>query len=161
MERLGSESGIRETESGVELGQAPEFDWIVIFRDVVDAGPFWWDYVFHTRKGFRHVCAIAYQPNSYHWIYVDWTSKYMQTWIYHPQRAKDVIEWAKKDANATLVSYRPRQDKNSVFNIPVLFCTEAMKHLLGIKRFFIWTPWQLYKYLMRTGGTEIHRGQWK
>lgn len=160
MERLGSESGIRETESGVELGSPPEFDWLVIFRDV-DNKKKWWDYLFRTRKGFRHVCAIAYQPQSYHWIYFDWTSKWTQTWIYHPQRAKDVLEWAKKDYNATIVSYRPRKDKNSVFNVPVLYCTEVIKHLLGVDKFFIWTPWQLYQYLIRTGGTEIHRGKWQ
>ena len=73
----------------------------------------WWDYLFHTRKGFKHVCAIGYQPGSYHWIFMDWTSKFFQTWIYHPLAAKDVINWAKNERNATIVSYRPRRDKNS------------------------------------------------
>ena len=159
MEHLGSEVGVRQA-AGVELSEAPQFDWLVVFTDGNTNRKYWWDYVFHTRKGFRHVFAIAYQPGSYHWILVDWTSKYMQTWIYHPERAKDVINWAKNEKNATIVSYRPRQDKNSVFNVPVLYCTEAIKHLLGIKRFFVWTPWQLYKYLMSTGGNEIHRGEW-
>ena len=157
MEHLGSEIGVREA-AGVEFGEAPEFDWLVIFLD--NDEKYWWDHVFRTRKGFRHVFAMAYQPGSYHWIMVDWTAKYMQTWIYHPERAHDVIKWAKESRNATVVTYRPRKDKNSVFNVPVLYCTEAIKHLLGIKKFFMWTPWQLYKYLLQTGGNEIHRGEW-
>jgi len=106
------------------------------------------------------VFALAYQPGSYPWMFFDWTSSYLQMWIYHPLKAKEVIDWAKNDCNATIVSYRPRLDKNSVFNVPVLYCTEAIKHLLGISKFFIWTPWQLYKYLMKTGGVEIHKGDW-
>lgn len=144
----------------MELGQAPEFDWLIIFIDKEEPNA-WWDYFFHTRKGFKHVFAMAYQPGSYHWLFMDWTSKYLQFWMYHPERANDVIKWAKNSANATIVSYRPTKQKNSVFNVPVLYCTEAIKHLLGLKKFFIWTPWQLYKYLMRTGGTEIHRGEWR
>ena len=146
MEHLGSEIGVRE-EQGLVKPEPPEFDWMVMFIDT-DEKLKWWDYLFHTRKGFRHVCAIGYQPGSYHWIFMDWTSKFFQTWIYHPLAANDVLKWAKTEANATIVSYRPRRDKNSVFNFSILYCVQAVKHLLGIKGLFVLTPWQLYKEMM-------------
>ena len=34
-------------------------------------------------------------------------------------------------------------------------CVEVVKALLGIKAFWVWTPWQLYKYLIKTGEKKV------
>ena len=137
--------------------EPPEFDWMVIFTDREELK--WWDYLYpiHTRKGFRHCFALGYQPGSYHWIMLDWTSSHLQLWIYHPLQAKAVMSWAKNRPETTIVSYRPKKNKGSVFSFRILYCVEAIKRLLSIRGFFVITPYQLFKKIMGSGGTIIYQ----
>ena len=129
-------------------------EWLVVFADRDDL--YWFDLV--TRRGFRHCFVIGYQPKSYHYIMQDWQGHKLQLEILHPWRFHQLME-ALENKTHTIVTYRPNVDDESIslMRQPLLYCVEAVKHLLGIRNFFIWTPYQLYRELVRRGGTVIKK----
>lgn len=131
-------------------------EWQVVFADREEL--YWFDRVFHTRSGFRHCFAIGYQPKSYHYILLDWQGHKLNLEIMHPWRLDQLMQ-ALESKEHTIVTYRHNVEDESIslMRQPLLYCVEAVKHLLGIRNFFVWTPYQLYRELVRRGGTVIKR----
>lgn len=129
-------------------------EWHIFFVDRDKL--YWFDRVFRTRKGFRHCFALGYQPKSYHYILMDWQGHRLDLKILHPWKLDQLL--VEVDSKyPTVVSYIPSVDDESIslMRQPLLYCVEAIKHLLGIRNFFVWTPYQLYRELLKRGATVI------
>jgi len=54
-----------------------------------------------------------------------------------------------------VTAMRPKGKVRSWFHIGPITCVEAVKWALGIRSFWLRTPWQLYRYIQRRGGVVI------
>lgn len=142
-----------DEEEGLVPPQGP-IEWQVFFVDREEL--YWFDYLFHTRQGFRHCFVVGYQPQSYQYILMDWMGHKLQMEILHPWRYQQLME-ALEEKQHTIVTFRPNVDDESISLLrqPLLYCVEAVKHLLGIRNFFIWTPYQLYRELLKRDAVVI------
>jgi len=150
-DRVGGDRLERDNDLVEPCGPA---EWQVFFADRDDL--YWFDWLFHTRKGFRHCFVVGYQPKSYQYILLDWQGHKLTLEILHPYRYQQLIE-SLEEKQHTIVTYRPNVDDESISLLrqPLLYCVEAVKHLLGIRNFFIWTPYQLYRELLKRNATVI------
>lgn len=99
--------------------------------------------------GFRHCYVLIW--DAVVWLYVDPTLSHQRVLIldhYEPNHPRDWVF----DTTATFVEFKPDIDEKR-FRAPwvvgPLTCTEGAKSLLGIRKFWLFTPWQLCKHLRR------------
>ena len=95
------------------------------------------------KKGFRH-CSVVFNDGS-HWITYDPLSSYTDVVVHHVPADFDLPLWLKGRGYTLVPAFVDKTPKAS----PVMpfTCVEAVKLALGLKRRFIFTPWQLYRYL--------------
>lgn len=133
------------------LGSSPT-RWYVIFCNSSGALR-WWDYIGHTREGFRHVYALRW--DGWNWL------------LYNPHAGfTDVAIVAAADENAlaSLVdpgatvleveAFRAIDRLRGRWWAGPMSCVEQVKALLGLPVGWIFTPWQLYRYLARCA--DVH-----
>lgn len=118
-----------------------EIDWWIVFTD---SGR-WnvWD-VF-TSKGFRH--CFAFRWDGYNWILIDplgsWLEVQVMPYTHEDNVPQMMIELGHK------VLYVKKNRENRFILRGIMTCVNIMKHLLGVKSWWIITPKQLYNYLVR------------
>lgn len=108
----------------------------------------WWDYLGHTRAGFRHVYALRW--DGWNWL------------LFNPHAGfTDVAVLAAGDENAlaslvdpgaTVLEVEAFRDLTRLRGrwwAGPMSCVEQVKALLGLPVGWIFTPWQLYRYLSR------------
>lgn len=119
------------------IGKAP-IEWWLIFHDPVT--PRWWNR--WLKPGFRHVSALRRDGRI--WVHVVPTVAFIDVNVLRT----DAHPWQIfKDATCVrVVSYRDLSEYRTPMLINAITCVEIMKGLLGIRRFTVWTPYQLYKY---------------
>lgn len=116
---------------------------IVIFHD---KGAGFWPWLF-GRPGFRH-CLVAVNDD--------------RAWMVIDPRSNTVDIRAEVDADYDLAAFYRLQGFTVVEaqtagarrRYPVWFftCVEAVKRILGLQGWWIWTPYQLYKHLEKRNG---------
>jgi hypothetical protein len=97
------------------------------------------------RKGFRH-CFVVINDGQ-RWISFDPMLNHIELKIHdHVPADFDLPRWLQKRGH---IAVKARQDLSHKTPAPLaLFtCVEAVKRFLGVHRFGIQTPWQLYRYL--------------
>lgn len=118
--------------------------WYVVFCE--DEGRrYWWRAT--TRAGFRHVYALRW--DGWNWLLFNPSAEYTEVAI---------IAVSSEDALGRLVppgakvleveAFRQRDRIRGRWWIGPMTCVEQIKGLLGLPVGFIWTPWQLYRYLL-------------
>jgi hypothetical protein len=60
--------------------------------------------------------------------------------------------------NAVIVPVRAYINQKPRWGLCFFTCTEVIKGILGIKSFWTFTPWQLYKYLIRESEGMVKNG---
>lgn len=129
-------------------------DWYVVFTD--RENEYWWNR--WLQPGFQHVQAwrsyrYGTQPNDVMWLRVD------------PFAALTVVElvfdvlppWY-RDPSMNVIRTRVARTALKLregFSIGPFSCVEHVKALLGIRSFWLRTPWQLYKYIKKHGGVFV------
>jgi len=96
------------------------------------------------KKGFRHCFVIIHDGNS--WISIDPMANYMEVLIHELPEDFDLPEWLENRGHSVVKANLTRNIKRSA-PIMIFTCVEACKRILGIHKWSIFTPWQLYKYL--------------
>lgn len=120
-------------------------DWYVIFTDSNHKS--WFMSI--LQPGFKHVYAMKKTSGGFFWMIVDpcrthidirqeMVSDYPHPRLYAGDEAVIL------PIRATINGSKRRS------HLCHINCVEVVKGLLGIKSFFTWTPWMLYKYLTRT-----------
>lgn len=125
------------------LGSAPT-RWYLVFTDT--EGRWWWD-VF-TRPGFRHVYALRW--DGWNWLLFNPSAEFSDIAI---------IAATSEDALPSLVppgatvleveAFRRRDRIRGRWWIGPMTCVEQVKALLGLPVGWVFTPWQLFRFLTR------------
>jgi len=118
-----------------------EIDWWVAFADT---GTWtWWDLV--TRKGYRH--CFAFRWDGFNWILVDPMSCWLEVQVMPYGPDEDVPK--KMEELGHEVLYVRSSRENRFLWRGVLTCITVIKHLLGLRAWYVITPYQLKKYLCK------------
>jgi len=98
------------------------------------------------KQGYRH-CYILLNDGQ-RWIAIDPLSNYMDVSVHDLPRDFNLPLWMKNHGHIVMPATISRHDKQAPW-MP-FSCVEAVKRVLGIHERFIFTPWQLYKYLRKS-----------
>jgi len=122
---------------------------IVCFCDSPNYGP--WKWFTFWRKGFNHCYVVDYDPKADVWMKAECASRRMIFDIYKEDESDFLI--------GSLVEYATCVDakgfKTAIYFPRWLYCVSFVKHFLGIKKWWIFTPYQLYCELRRQGHKHI------
>ncbi len=114
----------------------------VVFSDETDL-PF----LKFLRRGFRH-CFVVIRDRG-HWISYDPLAHYTELFLVDVPETFDLLGWL-GEQGMTIVkvpsSFCPKQK----ILPPMMFtCVEAVKRVIGLRGWWILTPWQLYAALTK------------
>lgn len=104
----------------------------------------------HLKKGFQHVFAVKKSFGKKFWIAVNPMTDYMLVDII-PTRDYPLIRDVLVDKTATVLECEVTIREKKGHRIHFISCVETIKALLGIRAFWVITPYQLYKYLKKGG----------
>lgn len=109
-------------------------DWYLLF---MDSDRDFWLKPF-LKIGFHHVVAI--KPDRFHYLVVE--NHYRDCSVY----TLKTIDGLTSKANQ-IVKVRAQVGGRGLFMLDT--CVGTTKQMLGIRKPFVWTPWQLYKHAKR------------
>ena len=123
--------------------------WIICFCDSKNIGL--WKLFTKYRAGFTHVYAVRYDPELELWQKVEITTNGFDFQSLKGEKATELV------LNMHLCSTCVEVDiKDYPIYIPRLFyCDSFIKHLCNVRKFWIWTPYQLYCELLKRKGSII------
>lgn len=98
------------------------------------------------KPGFEHVYAMKKTDTGLLWLIVDSMRSHVHVDIAAVQDYPHPRAYA--EPGAVVVPVRAKIDTTRIRGtLNVFNCVEVVKGLLGVKEFWVWTPWQLYKHL--------------
>lgn len=98
------------------------------------------------KPGFRHCLALIHDGAN--WISLEPLSNYMDVSIAEVSSDTDLPAWFRAQGCIVMPAVID-QSKQKLAPILPFTCVEAIKRLLGIHSWTIWTPYQLYKFLQK------------
>lgn len=112
--------------------------WVVFCKDT----DIWW--LRFLKRGYRHCFVII--NDGYNWITYDPTSAWTELKVQKTPITFDLPKWFSEQGNIIIKTLIQKRYKLA----PISFytCVESIKRVLGIHNFFIFTPYQLHKYLI-------------
>lgn len=103
------------------------------------------------KPGFRHCFIILHDGKR--WISIDPMAHYMDVVVQNVAPDFDLVGWLRgrghkvisADLNRNLTSPSPAM---------LFTCVEVCKRIIGLQSAFIFTPWQLYRYIERQNSAQ-------
>ncbi len=124
--------------------------WIIVFQD--SEKKHWWD--IFTAKGFRHCSALKYLYQLDKWVMIDWcTSGLFIEFL--PSNIVDTIIVNVNDQKGAFVEIDMMSRSPRFAPFLPLYCVTAVKELIGLRKWSVITPKQLYCALIRLGAKKI------
>lgn len=123
--------------------------WLIGF---VETALPWWLRIL-TRKWFRHVVALKYDPDYDIWVYIEWSSRKLFFELYKGEEVTAILMDIKERGSLLAVESEIARG-DMVANAPV-YCVTWVKHLVGFKNYFCLTPYHLYCELKKRGADVI------
>lgn len=118
--------------------------WYVIFCEVEDRR--WWDRLLGTPAGFSHVYALRW--DGFNWLVFNPSVQYTDVAISACTAENALHELLPPGATVLEVeAFRSRDRIRGRWWVGPMTCVEQVKALLGLPVGWIFTPWQLYRYL--------------
>lgn len=140
------------------LGAAPELlassptRWYVVFCNS-QCRLRWWDYLTQTPEGFRHVYALRW--DGFNWLLFNPHAAYTDVAIVAAADENALAQLVDPDATVLEVeAFRPCDRLRGRWWAGPMTCVEQVKALLGLPVGWIFTPWQLFRYLSRCA--DVH-----
>ncbi len=97
------------------------------------------------KPGFRHCFAVLHDGRQ--WLSFDPMLNHIDLKVHnHVPKDFDLPGWLAARGHRVMAAPVDRSRKTPS-PLALFTCVEAIKRLLGLHRFFILTPWQLYRYL--------------
>lgn len=99
------------------------------------------------KSGFKHCFVLLHDEDEQRWIGIDPMANYMDVRMYDQFiKESDLITWLKEQGCRVI---KAKITRNIMHPAPVMLftCVEACKRILGIHKFWVFTPWQLYRHL--------------
>ena len=115
---------------------------LVVFTDQTDL---WW--LAFLRRGYRHCFLLIRFDNI--WISVDALAHKTEIMRIDIPDSFSLIKWFESQGDS-VVRCPTIQTKLKPLWPSAFSCVEAVKRVLGVQKFFIFTPWQLYKFLRKS-----------
>lgn len=132
-------------ESGILSSKTypyPVEEWWLVFTETEER--YWWNRL--LRKGFRHVYAMRQQFGV--WVRVNFRVPCLDVEILDIPVYTPVHLAVEPGAKVVRVlAYRNQDRVRWPWVAGPVTCVETTKALLGVRRFFLWTPYQLYRYV--------------
>ncbi len=98
------------------------------------------------RPGFRH-CFVILNDGT-HWLSFDPMLNHIDLRVHgHVPADFDLPKWL-RSRGQRVVEAPVDHSRKTALPLSVFTCVEAVKRVLGLHRFFILTPWQLYRHLL-------------
>lgn len=98
------------------------------------------------KPGFRH-CFLLLNDGQC-WVSYDPMSHKTEILVHHMPGFFNLPEWLENRGHIVVQTELEQAPQRSA-PIALFSCVEAIKRALGIHNIFIFTPWQLYRYLER------------
>lgn len=109
--------------------------------------PFW------TKDGYGHVHILCRDEFQYYILNPAW-DRFEE--IILPIESDSMYERTLLD-KFTVVEFERRYNHHFRYSLTVMTCVEVAKYIIGIRSFFVKTPFQLYKYLIKHGGKKLEK----
>lgn len=123
--------------------------WIICFCESKNIGL--WKLFTKYRYGFSHVYAVRYEPELDLWQKVEITTNGFDFKTLKGEKATELVLHMHLGGECIEIDV-----KDKPIYIPRLFyCVSFIKHLCNVRKFWIWTPYQLYCELRRLNGKVI------
>ena len=100
------------------------------------------------RKGFRHCFLVLGSPGG--WLYLNPMAHQTLIQVLPVPPDFNLAEWY-RNLGLAVVETKPIQPPRRAAPWRPFTCVEAVKRAIGITAGNIWTPWDLYRYLMNNG----------
>ena len=127
--------------------------WYLVFTG--DCRAAWWNAFTRHRPGFQHVAAYRFCPVGERWIAVDWHARLLNVETLTEQGVEAIINAACK-GDVRVLKVETGLGKKCL--IPgFAYCVTAAKQLVGLRSWWVITPWQLFCALKAQGATEPYR----
>ena len=123
--------------------------WIICFCESDNVGP--WRLFTTHRPEFSHVFAVRYEAKADVWIRVDFAAERFHFDVVKGDDANNLV-CALKEL-CTCVEYQAQDD--CMYLPKGMYCVSFIKHLLGLRLFWLVTPYQLYCELLKRGASPI------
>ena len=123
--------------------------WVICFCASDNVGP--WRLFTTHRPGFSHVFAVRYDPEADVWVRLDFASEKFHCDVLKSEDATDLICALKEFC--TCIEYESQE--NCMYLPKGMYCVSFIKHLIGLRLFWLVTPYQLYCELLKLGATPI------
>lgn len=115
--------------------------------------PRWWN--FFLKKGFQHIelwRPVQYGPESrdLFWMVIDPGLEYLEAEIHFDPTPP----WRRSNEYTVqhVMGLCRVKKVRDWFHLGPVTCVEMAKMCIGVRSFWVRTPWQLYKYIDRRGG---------
>lgn len=96
------------------------------------------------KPGFRHCYALIKQGGR--WVCVDPMAHHTDVQVYELPEEFDLPQWL-RERGMLVIKAPVRRGQGKIAPLMPFTCVEAVKRLLGIHNWLIWTPWQLFEHL--------------
>lgn len=115
----------------------------------VDNTSLWW--LKFLKKGFRH-CYIIFQLGNNPQLLIELNPMSNQFYVFKhiSHLGCDYIFHLKQQDNIKIIPIDIKQAELKTAPIGIFSCVEFVKRVLGIHSFWLFTPYQLYKFLTKT-----------
>lgn len=127
--------------------------WYLVFT--VAHREHWWDRF--IRPGFNH--CYAFQESGDGWLLVNPRADYLEIAheagaVHNGRHCFPVSAGADNDKITVIrvLAEVPKRQLRSRWFVGPVTCVEIVKGLLGIRAFYVFTPWQLYNYVRECRG---------
>lgn len=130
-------------DSLIDIWDQSLTDWYVVFEH--GDMPYWWAKYLHA--GFRHCWALRW--DGFNWIAINPRLGHTDVEVL-PYYNHDDIENIHIDTDCSVIIHAKvwRESKRIRTPYPVaMSCVEQIKALLGIRKWLLFTPYQLFKHL--------------
>lgn len=100
------------------------------------------------KRGFRHCFVILYIDDL--WIACDPLKNTLEINSLDLPENFNIAEFYADQGHIVVCGQHDKMNIGKNFSIEILTCVNIVKRILGIRLFWIWTPWQLYRFLIGT-----------
>jgi hypothetical protein len=97
-------------------------------------------------RGFRH-CFVALQHGPA-WLVCDSLKSHMELTLLDLPESFDLARYYARQGHRVLVGRIESQRPRPAVEFAPLTCVSVAKRLLAIRAAWVWTPWQLFSYLL-------------
>ena len=123
--------------------------WIICFCESKNIGL--WKLFTKYRHGFSHVYAVRYDPELDLWIRFECASQRFNFELLSEEAADYLVY----DMVENCLCVEVEAVDNSIYAPRWLYCVSFVKHIIGIRKPWVLTPYQLYCELRRLNGKVI------